>query len=179
MDFERLRQFEVSPCTPLGGPVAEVARKLCCDWHTVKDALMAYGIPLVEDPDRIGEVTALGLDETVFCRRGRWKAQSGAPRSSTSRGQGPAHATTRSVAATLPAPSRWLTEQPRPSQGHTRSRVLGLSGPSRKTFDDVLPRTIQVADPFHVVRLANAQLDAYRQRVQNETRMVPLRRSTT
>ena len=59
----------------LGRPVAEVARELGCDWHTVNDAVIAYGTPLVEDPDRIGEVTALGLDETQFCRWGRWRTQ--------------------------------------------------------------------------------------------------------
>jgi transposase len=35
-----------------GRTVAEVARELGCDWHTVNDAVMAYGTPLVEDPDR-------------------------------------------------------------------------------------------------------------------------------
>jgi transposase len=55
----------------LGRTVAEVARELGCDWHTVNDAVIGYGTPLVEDPTRIGEVVALGLDETLFCRRGR------------------------------------------------------------------------------------------------------------
>jgi hypothetical protein len=59
----------------LGRTVAEVARELGCDWHTVNDAVIAYGTPLVEDPDRIGEVEALGLDETLFCRQGRWRTQ--------------------------------------------------------------------------------------------------------
>jgi hypothetical protein len=59
----------------LGRPVAELARELRCDWHTVNDAVMAYGTPLVEDSERIGEVDALGLDEILFCRRGRWRAQ--------------------------------------------------------------------------------------------------------
>jgi hypothetical protein len=59
----------------LGRTVAEVARELGCDWHTVNDAVIAYGAPLVEDPDRIGAVDALGLDETLFCRQGRWRTQ--------------------------------------------------------------------------------------------------------
>jgi Helix-turn-helix domain of transposase family ISL3 len=44
----------------LGRTVAEVARELGCDWHTVSDAVVAYGSVLVDDLDRIGEVTALG-----------------------------------------------------------------------------------------------------------------------
>jgi hypothetical protein len=56
-----------------GRTVAEVARELGCDWHTVMGAVAAYGTPLVEDPDRIGPVSALGLDETLFARTGRWR----------------------------------------------------------------------------------------------------------
>src|SRR5690606_10970384 len=58
-----------------GRTVAEVARELGCDWHTVMDAVVAYGTPLIDDPDRIGEVTALGLDETLFARTGPWRTQ--------------------------------------------------------------------------------------------------------
>jgi hypothetical protein len=42
----------------------------------VNDAVMAYGAALVDDdPERIGPVDALGLDETLFCRRGRWRTR--------------------------------------------------------------------------------------------------------
>jgi transposase len=47
--------------------------------------------------------------------------------------------------------------------------VPDLSGPYRKTFDDALPAAAQVADPFHVCKLANQKLDECRRRVQNET----------
>ena len=56
-----------------GRAVSAVAAELGCDWHTVMDAVIAYGTPLVEDPARVGEVTALGLDETLFVRAGRWR----------------------------------------------------------------------------------------------------------
>jgi transposase len=60
----------------LGRIVAEVARELGCDWHTVNDAVMVYGAALIDaDTDRIGEVSALGLDETLFCRQGHWRTQ--------------------------------------------------------------------------------------------------------
>lgn len=39
----------------------------------------------------------------------------------------------------------------------------------RLTFDTMLPDAIQVADPFHLVKLANTRLDECRRRVQNET----------
>jgi hypothetical protein len=50
--------------------VSEVAKELGCDWHTVNDAVLRYGEALVDDPDRFGTVSALGLDEVLFARRG-------------------------------------------------------------------------------------------------------------
>jgi transposase len=58
-----------------GRTVNEVAVELGCDWHTINDTVVAYGAPLVEDPDRIGEPTPLGLDETLFFRLGPWRRQ--------------------------------------------------------------------------------------------------------
>jgi len=34
--------------------VAEVAKELGCDWHTVNDAVLAYGEALVDEPGRFG-----------------------------------------------------------------------------------------------------------------------------
>src|SRR6202035_3485275 len=60
----------------LGRTVAEVARELGCDWHTVNDTVVAYGTALIDHPERIAAtVAALGLDETLFCRRGEWHRQ--------------------------------------------------------------------------------------------------------
>lgn len=54
-----------------GRSVAEVAAELGCDWHTVNDAVVAYGTTLLAaDTDRVGAVDALGLDETLFFREG-------------------------------------------------------------------------------------------------------------
>ncbi len=50
-------------------------RELGCDWHTVMDAVTAYRAPLIDDADRVGGA-ALGLDETLFTRRGPRKTRS-------------------------------------------------------------------------------------------------------
>jgi len=47
--------------------------------------------------------------------------------------------------------------------------VLDLSGPYRAAYNAAIPHTAQVADPFHVVRLANNRLDEVRRRTQNQT----------
>ncbi len=66
-------------------------------------------------------------------------------------------------------PSRWLETRPEPWRQHIQYGVLDLSGPYRKVFDDTLAHVTQVADPFHLVKLANTTLDECRRRVQNET----------
>ena len=58
-----------------GRTVNEIAVELGCDWHAVNDTVIAYGRVLVDDPDRIGEPTAIGLDETLFVRLGPWRRQ--------------------------------------------------------------------------------------------------------
>jgi len=46
---------------------------------------------------------------------------------------------------------------------------LDLSASYKSVFDTILPDAVKVADPFHVVRLANQALDECRRRVQNDT----------
>jgi transposase len=153
----------------LGRTVSEVARELGCDWHTVNDAVIAYGAALVEDPHRIGDVHALGLDETLFCRRGRRHRQEWCTSIvDVSAGR---HAQLLDVVAGRSAagPSAWLEARPDEWRDAIRYAVLDLSGPYRKTFNDTLPDAVQVADPFHVIKLANSKLDECRRRVQNET----------
>src|SRR5262245_62001792 len=58
-----------------GRTVSQVAGGLGCDWHTVMDAVIVYGEPLIEDPNRFGAVTAVGLDETLFARTGPFHRQ--------------------------------------------------------------------------------------------------------
>ncbi len=48
-------------------------------------------------------------------------------------------------------------------------RRRGLSSPYRAACNQVLPHARQIADPFHVVRLANDRLDQVRRRTQQET----------
>ena len=165
---DRAGRWSCAQVGRLGRTVAEVARELGCDWHTVNDAVIAYGTPLVEDPERIGAVSALGLDETLFCRRGRWRTQQWC---TSIVDVSPGHTQLLDVVAGRSAtgPSRWLEGRPDAWREAIRFGVLDLSGPYRKTFDDTLPDATQVADPFHVIRLANTKLDECRRRVQNET----------
>ena len=150
-----------------GRPVEHVAGELGCDWHTVNDAVMAWGQALLDaDGDRIGGVTALGLDETLFARRGRWRTRLWCTSIVDVAGGQLLDVVPGRDAA---APTAWLLAQPEAWRDGVAWGVLDLSGAYRRAFDDALPRAGQVADPFHVVRLANDAVDEARRRVQNDT----------
>jgi transposase len=150
-----------------GRTVNEVAVELGCDWHTVNDTVIAYGTALVDDdPDRIGEPTALGLDETLFFKLDEWHRQQWA----TSIVDVIAGRLLDIVPGRSGAePARWLEARGKEWRARIRWATLDLSGPYRAVFDTMLPDATQVADPFHLVKLANSRLDECRRRVQNET----------
>lgn len=156
-------------CRQVGGgrPVSAVAAELGCDWHTVMDAVVAYGTPLIEDPGRIGTVTALGLDETLFVRTGAFKRRSWV--TSIVDVSAPAKLLDVVEGRTAKAPTDWLEARPQAWRDGIAWAALDMSGPYRKTFNDSLPDATQVADPFHVTKLANERLDDIRRRVQQDT----------
>ncbi|MGH9186337.1 MAG: ISL3 family transposase [Acidimicrobiales bacterium] len=155
----------------LGRSVNEVAGELGCDWHTINDAVVAYGEALLDaDVDRVGRVDALGLDETLFFRKGPRHLKQWC--TSVVDAGGPSRAAKLIDVVegrTATKVSDWLDARPDDWRAKIRWGVLDMSGPYRKVFDDSLGHVTQVADPFHVVKHANAKLDECRRRVQNET----------
>ena len=149
-----------------GRAVSDVAEELGCDWHTVNDAVQAYGEALLAEPGRIGEVNALGLDETLFVRRGErhhknWSTSIVDVR----RGMLLDMIEGRDAAASI----RWLNAQPAEWLAGIEWGTLDLSGSYRSVFETVLPHIGLIADPFHLIRVANQALDECRRRVQNDT----------
>ena len=148
-----------------GRTVAEVAAGLGCDWHTVNDAVVTFGEALVDHPGRFGAVASLGLDEHLFAKLGERRRR---------------HFVTAIVdveAGQLldlvpdrraEAPIAWLRDRGETWLAGVTSGTLDLSATYKSVFDTVLPGAELVADPFHVVRHANDQVDLARRRVQNE-----------
>jgi len=66
-------------------------------------------------------------------------------------------------------PCAWFAARPEQWRHGITWATLDLSNSYKTVFDTMLPDATQVADPFHVVRLANQALDECRRRVQNET----------
>jgi hypothetical protein len=150
-----------------GRSVAELAGELGCSWHTINTAVVAYGEPLIDDDlDRIGTTTALGLDETLFCRRGWNRRQQWATSIVDVAGGRLLNVVEGRDRA---GPSAWLARRGPRWLAHIDWVTLDLSRPYKTVFDTMLPDAIQIADPFHLVRLANQRLDEVRWRVQNQT----------
>ena len=89
------------------------------------DAVVHFGTPLIDDPNRYGLVDALGLDETLFCRQGRWRTQAWSTQIvDVGRGQ-----LLDVVAGRSAAPScEWLAKQPQAWRDRIRWETLDLSG---------------------------------------------------
>lgn len=122
----------------------EVAVELGCDWHTVNDTVVAFGTALVDDdPSRIGTVSALGLDETLFVHDGPWRRQLW----STSIVDVRAGRLLDIVAGRSTAgPCEWLADRGQDWLEGIEFATLDLSGPYRAVFDTMLPDAIQVQD---------------------------------
>lgn len=147
-------------------PVSQMADELGVCWHTVMGAVREYGEPLVDDPGRVGEVHALGVDETSFLKATRDHPTLFATglvdldrrrvidvvRGNTSRDLG-----------------TWLDAQPVAWLGAIGVVATDLAESYRAGLTGRLDHAIRVADPFHVVRVANGCLDKVRRRVQNQT----------
>ncbi|MHB1787805.1 MAG: ISL3 family transposase, partial [Acidimicrobiales bacterium] len=137
-----------------GRTVNEVATELGCYWHTVGDAVIAYGTALVDDPDRIGQPIALGLDETLFARVGTRRIQSWST-SIVDVGTGVLLDLVPGRSGAEPA--AWLAGCSESWRAGIAWATLDLSGPYRSVFDTMLPDAVPVAEPFHVVKLANTK----------------------
>lgn len=149
-----------------GHSVAQVARDLGVGWSTVMTAVRDYGQPLVDDPDRIGDVDALGMDETSFLAGNQFHH--------TLYVTGFVDLSRHRLLDIVPGRSAtsvsdWLDEQPEVWLEGVRAVALD---PHRGYANGLLAHlghATVVVDHFHAVALANAAVDDVRRRTQNET----------
>jgi transposase len=147
-------------------PVSGVAAELGVCWWTVMNAVVEHGTPLVDDPDRVGRVHHLGVDETSFLKANREHPTIYATglvdlqqRIVIDMVEGNAAADLRKWCAG--ADPAWLAGIGVVATDLAESFRSGLS--------PHLDHATRVADPFHVVRIGNRCVDKVRRRVQQET----------
>ena len=148
-------------------PVSQLAEELGVCWWTVMAAVLEHGTPLVEDPERVGPVRQLGVDETSWLRANR--------RHATLYATGLVDLDARILIDMVEGNSaddlrRWCAEQDPAWLGGITTVATDLAESYRAGLDNEhLAGATRVADPFHVVRVANRCVDKVRRRVQNET----------
>lgn len=150
----------------LAMPVAVVARELGVCWWTVMDAVVLHGTPLVEDPRRVGKVRALGIDETSFLSANREHSTVYATGMVDLNGRKIIDMVEGNAAADL---RQWCAAQDPTWLKGVRVVATDLAESYRAGTSPHLEHATRVADPFHVVRVANRCVDQVRRRVQNET----------
>ena len=147
-------------------PVSRLARELGVSWSTVMDAVVEHGTPLVEDPGRVGPVRQLGVDETSFLRA--------KPEHPTRFVTGLVDLDRRTMIDLIEGNTAgdvraWLGGRPDEWLAGITTVATDLHEPYRTGLSPHLAHAQRVADPFHVVGVANRCLDTVRRRVQQET----------
>ena len=163
------RRAGVEACRQVGEearPVSGVAAELGVCWWTVMNAVIEHGTPLVDDPGRIGAVAQLGVDETSFLRANRDHATVYATGLVDLEAKVMIDMVEGNTAADL---RRWTTNADADWIAGIKGVATDLAESFRAGLSPTLDHATRVADPFHVIRVANRCLDNIRRRVQNET----------
>ena len=146
--------------------MSKVAEELGVCWWTVMNAVVEHGTPLVDDPDRVGPVGYLGVDETSFLRANR--------RHATIYATGLVDLQARIVIDMVEGNAagdlrRWCANADPTWLAGIEVVATDLAESFRAGLSPHLDHATRVADPFHVVRVGNRCVDQVRRRVQNET----------
>ena len=163
------RRAGIEACRQVGEnarPVSQLADELGVCWWTVMNAVVEHGTPLVDDPDRIGVVRQLGVDETSFL--------AATPSHPTIYATGlidlERHVVIDMVKGNAAGDlRRWTTNAHPDWLAGIEVVATDLAESFRAGLSPHLDHARRVADPFHVVRVANRCVDQVRRRVQNET----------
>lgn len=150
----------------LARPVSMVASEFGVCWWTIMNAVIEHGTRLVDDAARVGAVSQLGVDETSFLAASRDHHTLYV----TGLVDLERHIMIDMIRGNSAADLRKWTGRANP-QWLAGIEVVAtdLTDSYRAGLKPDLTHVTRVADPFHVVRVANRCLDKVRRRVQNET----------
>lgn len=149
-----------------GQTISHLARELGCCWDVINTAVRIYGTALlVADTRRLRDTTAIGLDETLFLRRGRYKLKLW----STTVCDVANHQLMDVVPTReFTEVARWLRSRPHHVKENLEYGCLDMSRTYDAVFKVVTPKATRVIDRFHVMRHAIAAVDEVRRRVQQQ-----------
>ena len=163
------RRAGVEACRQVGEnarPVSQLAEEFGVCWWTIMNAVIEHGTPLVDDPDRVGPVTQLGVDETSFLKANREHPTIYATGLVDLEERIVIDMVEGNTAADL---RRWCAKADPAWLAGIEVVATDLAESFRAGLSPHLDHATRVADPFHVVRVGNRCLDKVRRRVQQET----------
>jgi transposase len=129
-------------------------------------AVGIYGQARIDaDKQRVGKTRALGVDETLVVRTGRYRTLSWC---TTVCDVGNKQLIDIVACRNYAEVAKWVHARPTSFKERIAYGTLDMSTAYAAVFRVTLSRATQVVDRFHVIKLANAALDAVRQRVQVE-----------
>jgi len=148
-----------------GHSVAQVAAEFGVAWGTVMAAVVEYGTPLVDDPDRLEGVTAIGVDETAFLAANSKRH--------TQFVTGMVDVSAARLLDVVPGRSgtvlcQWIGGQPQPWRDGISVAAMDPFRGYATALRTSLPHATRVLDAFHVTRLGFAAVDDVRRRVQQD-----------
>jgi transposase len=149
-----------------GRAISHVARELGCSWDAVNAACVKYGEALMAaDTKRLRDTNAIGLDETLFVRRGNYRRKSWVTTvCDVANHQLIDLVPTREFAEV----AQWLRAQPHHVKDRLDYGCLDMSKTYEAVFKVVTPKAKRVVDRFHVMRHATLCVDETRRRVQRQ-----------
>ena len=163
---ERARRWAFEQVGSADAAVSRTAAGLGVAWWTVMRQVIDRGTPLIEDPDRLTQVNAVGVDETAYRRANATR--------STTFATGIADLTPGRAARLLDVVegrsgsvlAAWLSDRDQAWRTGITTASLDPFRGYATALTSQLPGAVRVLDPFHVVRLALAAVDDVRRRVQ-------------
>lgn len=149
-----------------GHSVAQVASGFGVAWATVMAAVVEYGTPRIDDPERLAGVKVLGVDETAFLAANA--------KHHTQFVTGMVDVTGCRLLDVVQGRSgtvlsQWIDAQPQPWREGVTVAALDPFRGYATALRNSLPHTIRVLDAFHVTRLGFAAVDDVRRRVQQQS----------
>jgi transposase len=166
------RRARVDACQQVGRDqrtVAAVARAMGAGWNTVMGAVREHGTPLVDDPQRLQGVTAIGVDEHVWQHAGPGRRTECITGVVNLTGGAGSRLLDVVRGRTGKVYGDWLDARGQAWRQNVQVAALDPFRGYRTALAEHLPHATVVVDAFHVTKLAMTALDEVRRRVQQDT----------
>lgn len=146
------------------------ARDLHCSWGAVNAAVLEKGMEtLIDDPQRLDGVEAVGVDEHVWRHTRHGNRYVTVIVDLTPRRHGrPARLLDMVEGRSENAFARWLAGRDQSFRDTVKVVAMDAFAGYKKAARREVPHAVEVLDPFHIVKLAGDKLTAVRCRLQRE-----------